>query len=152
LDEIDAQCMDRGVLLLIDYGYTASEYYHEQRNDGTLICNYRHHAHDNPFVLVGLQDISAFVDFTAVATQPTGFGLNIAGYCSQAHFLIQTGLDEIAQDKLSTAPDEYLKMAQEIKHLTLPGEMGERFKVIGLSKNFVNKLRGFEKFDQTHRL
>ena len=147
-----AASLQTGVVLLIDYGYTQSEYYHPQRNQGTLICNYRHHAHDNPFVLFGLQDISAFVDFSSVANYAHAAGLNLAGYCPQAQFLIGCGLDEIAQSYLQTQPDDFLKIAQEIKQLTLPGEMGERFKVIGLCKNYEENLRGFHNFDQSHRL
>jgi len=147
-----ADCLEQGVVLLIDYGYVASEYYHEQRVEGTLICNYRHHAHDNPLLLVGLQDLSAFVDFSAVAEFADESGLKIAGYCPQAQFLIGSGLDEIAQLKLNSDPDNYLRAAQEIKHLTLPSEMGERFKAIALSKKYVNSLRGFKNFDQVNRL
>ncbi len=147
-----ADSLEAGVLLLIDYGYPRAEYYHPQRFDGTLLCHYRQRAHHDPFLHVGLQDISASVDFTAVAEAASKIDLSVAGYCGQAHFLLSCGLDELlAQD---AAHDELrrIKLSGEAKRLTLPAEMGERFKVIALGRGMDAPLLGFRMFDQRERL
>lgn len=141
-----------GVILCIDYGYTRAEYYHPQRDNGTLMCHYRHRAHPDPFILVGLQDITAFVDFTAVAEVATVNGLQLGGYSTQAHFLMACGLDQILMRLQKQEPKRYLNFAQQAKSLTLPGEMGERFKVIALTKDVSIPLMGFGRYDQRQRL
>jgi SAM-dependent MidA family methyltransferase len=128
--------LEKGAMLFIDYGYPRREYYLPERRDGTLVCHYRHHAHDDPFYLPGLQDITAFVDFTAVAEAGVHAGFDLSGYCTQASFLIGNGLQE-AMHSIEAIEDEVLRYRahQEIKKLTLPGEMGERFQVIGFQRD-----------------
>lgn len=137
-----AQSLQQGLVLLIDYGFPRHEYYHPQRSTGTLMCHYRHHSHDDPFCFIGLQDITAHVDFTAMAEAAYEAGFSIDGYTSQGNFLLGSGLAELAQ----TAEDDVktqLLVANQIKKLTLPHEMGELFKVIGLSKQLDVPLPGF---------
>ena len=142
--------LEQAIILIIDYGYPRSEYYHPQRRRGTLLCHYRHRAHEDPFFYPGLQDISANVDFSAVAEAADAVGLSVLGFTSQAYFLLANGLDEIfdgvADDMLR------LRYSQQIKRLTLPSEMGERFQVIALGQAFDRPLRGFMLRDFRHRL
>ena len=147
-----ADSLKQGLLLLIDYGYGRAEYYHPQRNMGTLMCHYRHQAHDNVLWYPGLQDITAFVDFTSVAEAATDAGLDFTGYTSQARFLVGAGIDQVISE---TDPDDlprFLKMTGDAKRLMLPGEMGERFKVIGFSRNLDHKIPGFDSQDLRSRL
>ena len=125
--------LGRGLLLMFDYGLPEREYYHPDRAMGTLICHYRHRAHDDPFLWPGLTDITAWVDFTALAAAGRSAGLEIAGYTTQAHFLLGGGIG----DALEQARDEreQLRIAGEIKRLTLPSEMGEAFKAIALARD-----------------
>ena len=124
-----------GVMLFVDYGYPRREYYLPERDDGTLVCHYRHHAHGDPFFLPGLQDLTAFVDFTALAEAGVNAGFDFAGYCSQASFLIGNGLPERLQAIEAVADEaERYRQHQEIKKLTLPGEMGERFQVMAFQR------------------
>ena len=141
-----------GVMLFIDYGYTRNEYYHPQRTDGTLLCHYRHRAHNDPFLYVGLQDITASVDFTAIAENAVTSGMNLMGFTTQAHFLMACGIDEYAGLNGADDQTELFEMTRQIKLLTLPGEMGERFKVIALGKQFNDKLTGFQIADHRNRL
>ncbi len=115
-----------GAALLIDYGLPRHELYHTQRDQGSLVCHYRHRAHGDPFRHPGLQDISAWVDFTAVAEAAEGAGLHVAGFTTQAHFIIAAGLG----DELEADPAR----ASEARSLLLPGEMGEKFKVMTLTR------------------
>ncbi len=127
---------DRVVALLIDYGYEQSQYYHPQRSRGTLLCHYHHRAHEDVFILPGLQDVTASVDFDAVADAALASGFNLVGLVSQSQFLLGNGLlDEAGCNNSNGDTLARLNIAQQIKTLTLPGEMGERFKVIGLTKN-----------------
>lgn len=148
-----ADVFSRGVMLFIDYGYPRAEYYHPQRAMGTLVCHYRHRAHDDPLILPGLQDITAFVDFSAVAESASDAGLDVLGYAPQAQFLLAAGLLDIVQ-QLSAGRDEreILLLAQQVKTLTLPGEMGERFKVLALGRDYGHSLRGFSLADHRIRL
>lgn len=143
--------LSQGVVLLIDYGYARTEYYQPSRVMGTLRCHYQHRAHSNPFYCPGLQDITAHVDFTAVAESAYEAGFKVTGYTTQAHFLMGSGLLEMASNH--DAPiTEQLKTAQQIKTLTLPNEMGETFKVIALSKALDLPLIGFKMRDLRHQL
>lgn len=144
--------LNRGVIFCVDYGYSCREYYHPQRNNGTLICHYRHQVNDDPFALIGLQDMTASVDFTATAEAGVKNGLMLAGYTNQTFFLMNCGLLEILNEIQASDPDRYLNSAQEAKTLTLPGEMGERFKVIAFAKNFDQLLTGFCNGDHRDRL
>ncbi|MGH8028632.1 MAG: class I SAM-dependent methyltransferase [Arenimonas sp.] len=127
--------LEAGAMLFVDYGYPRAEYYLPQRRDGTLVCHYRHRAHDDPFYLPGLQDLTAFVDFTALAEAGIHAGFDLAGYCPQAAFLIGNGLERRLQE-IATIDDEAgrYRRHQEVKALTLPGEMGERFQVMGFQR------------------
>lgn len=144
--------MDKGALLFIDYGFGAREYYHPQRSRGTLMCHYRHHAHDDPFFLPGLQDITAHVDFTAIAETAIDHGAQFLGYTSQAHFLFNNGmlnfLKEVSPDNINA----YAPLSAQLQKLTSPAEMGELFKVIGLGKGLEVPLTGFTRGDRSRVL
>lgn len=144
--------LDKGVLLFIDYGFGAREYYHPQRNNGTLMCHYRHHAHDDPFFLPGLQDITAHIDFTAVAESAIDVGLHLYGYTTQAHFLINCGITELLNDTSPSKVLQYLSLSSQLQKLTSPAEMGELFKVIALGKGINEPLRGFGAGDKSRSL
>jgi len=143
--------IERGVLLLFDYGYPRGEYYHPDRAQGTLRCHYRHRAHDDPLVLTGLQDLSACVDFTAVAEAAREAGGEVAGYTTQALFLLGAGLAELAEG-LEPGTREHASLTGEIKRLILPGEMGELVKVIALARGFDGRPPGFALRDLGDRL
>jgi len=129
-----AGTLERGAMLFVDYGYPRREFYSPERRDGTLICHYRHRAHADPFLWPGLQDITASVDFTALAEAGTRIGFELAGYCSQAQFLLGNGLGD-ALEAAQALPDiERLRLTQEAKRLTLPGEMGEQFQAMGFQR------------------
>lgn len=144
--------LDKGVLLFIDYGFGAREYYHPQRNNGTLMCHYRHHAHDDPFFLPGLQDITAHVDFTAAAESAIDMGLHLYGYTTQAHFLINCGITELLSDTSPGKVLQYLSLSSQLQKLTSPAEMGELFKVIALGKGMEDALCGFVSGDKSRML
>jgi len=129
--------MRNGAMLFVDYGYPRAEYYGPHRPDGTLRAFHRHHMTDNVYALPGLQDITASVDFTALAEAGTGAGFDLAGYCSQASFLIGNGLEANLAAAEARAHDEAqrYRLRQEAKRLTLPGEMGERFQVMGFQRD-----------------
>ena len=147
-----ADLLEQGAMILIDYGYTRKDYYHPQRTDGTLLCHYRHRVHANPFIYPGLQDITASVDFTAVAEAASTAGLAVAGFTTQAYFLIACGLEDILAAGSGHDPRKSLELANQVKLLTLPGEMGERFKVIGLTRDIEPGLLGFSLSDQRRYL
>ena len=144
--------LDEGLILISDYGYPRQEYFHPQRRAGTLICHYRHHAHDDPFLYPGLQDITASVDFTMVAEAAVDAGLHVSGFTTQAHFLIACGLDLFVSEYETDDVAERSKMTQQVSKLTMPGEMGEKFKFIGLTRKLDNQLCGFDFIDQRSRL
>jgi SAM-dependent MidA family methyltransferase len=129
-----ASCMAQGAMLFIDYGFPRHEYYHPQRNSGTLMCHYRHRAHADPFYLPGLQDITAHVDFTAIRDAATANGLECLGFATQAQFLINCGITGVLSRVSATDPARYLPRAAEAQKLLSPSEMGELFKVIALGK------------------
>ena len=125
---------DQAVVLMIDYGYEQAQYYHPTRTSGTLMCFYQHRSHPDPFIYPGLQDITAFVDFDAFADAALAAGFSLVGLTTQANFLMKNGLLDLIENPDSDAISQ-LSLAQQVKTLTLPGEMGEKFKVIGLQKN-----------------
>ncbi len=147
-----ADCIDQGAIYLIDYGYTRSEYYSAERHMGTFICYYRHRALDAPLWYPGLQDLTAFVDFTAVAEAALEAGLDVDGFTSQGNFLIDCGLPDVMQATDCAGETEQLRLLQQMKTLSLPGEMGERFKVIGLSKGLKQNVPGFSLRDLRYSL
>ena len=138
-----AEALEEGVALVIDYGFPRHEYFHPDRDDGTLMCHYRHAANMDPFLHPGLQDITAHLDFTAIAEAGREAGAEVAGFCSQGCFLIGAGILDLAPSGFA-APDQHtLAMTAQIKTLTLPHEMGELFKVLAFSKNYPHRLSGF---------
>ncbi len=140
------------VILLIDYGYNEKEYYHQDRVDGTLMCYCQHRAHDNIFWWPGLQDITAFVNFTDVAYSAASLGMEISGYTTQAAFLLANGLSELHAEQVTDDVQQQIKLSQQIKTLTLPSEMGDRFKVMVITKNYDEPLKGFSMLDLRNRL
>ena len=147
-----ADVLECGLLLLIDYGYPRHEYYHAQRSAGTLMCHYQHRAHDNPLLWPGLQDITAHVDFTAVAEAAVAADLAVSAYTTQAWFLLDAGLDDFLQQAGPSGTVEYMQQAQQAKTLILPGEMGERFKCIALTREYEQAIPGFRMQDMRSRL
>ena len=147
-----AQMLQQGVLLFIDYGFGASEYYHPQRHQGTLMCHYRHHAHDDPFYLPGLQDITVHVDFSAIARAGVERGLDLLGYTNQANFLINCGIIEVLAETPAENTGVYLPLANQAQRLMSPAEMGELFKAIALGKGMSEALIGFVRGDKRHQL
>ena len=145
-------CLQQGVMLLVDYGYTRQEYYHPQRNEGTLICHYQHLVHNDFFWHPGLQDITANVDFTHVAAAAHKNALKISGFTTQAAFLAGCGLEALFMQALTDCPDQQYPLAQQVRTLSLPSEMGERFKVIALNKGINADLIGFSLIDYKHKL
>ena len=140
------------VILLIDYGYNEKEYYHSDRVNGTLMCYYQHRAHDDFFWWPGLQDITAFVNFTDVAYSADDLGMDVSGYTTQAAFLLANGLSELHASQVTDEVQQQVKLSQQIKTLTLPSEMGDRFKVMALTKNYDEPLTGFSMLDLRNRL
>ena len=143
-----AERLECGLLLLLDYGFPRREYYHPDRSDGTLRCHFRHRSHDDPLVLCGAQDITAHVDFSAIARAA---GLDVAGFTTQSEFLLACGLlDEVS--RLEPGSPEFVRLTTGIKRLTLPGEMGEAVKVLALTRGIEDPLVGFSGRDHRARL
>lgn len=141
------KALKKGAIVLVDYGLPRQQYYRAERRDGTLLCHYRHAFHDDPFINPGLQDLGAWVDFTTVAEAASAAGLQVAGFTTQAHFLMGSGIEHYLHDPGNEAGGsdlaERISLARQAMMLTLPGEMGERFKVIGLTKGLKQELNGF---------
>jgi Uncharacterized conserved protein len=147
-----ADTLAAGVLLLIDYGYEHADYYRPERTEGTLLCHYQHRVHANPLIYPGLQDITASVDFTAVANAGLDAGLELAGYTTQAMFLANSGLETLFIQALEANPAKQYHLAQQVRTLSLPAEMGERFKVMAFTKGFTPTLDGFRLASRQHHL
>ncbi|MFP4146935.1 MAG: class I SAM-dependent methyltransferase [Halorhodospira sp.] len=144
-----AEALPRGVMLWLDYGYPRREYYLPERRGGTLLCHFRHRAHDDPFFYPGLQDITAFVDFTAVADAALACGLEVLGYTPQGAFLMGAGLAQCAEEAMAGASaTERLRITNEVERLTHAGDMGERFKVMALGRGYTGPLSGFHLADR----
>lgn len=149
IDDWMRQChamIEQGTLLIIDYGFPRHEYYHPDRQHGTLMCHYRHQAHTNPFVHVGEQDITAHVDFTHVADAAYHAGFHVAGYTNQAAFLLANDILNLLSQSGDTK--EHIRHQQAVKQLLQPSEMGELFKVIALTKKIESPLSGFQLHDK----
>lgn len=146
------QMLKHGVILMLDYGFPRREIYHPQRDRGTLMCHYRHHAHDDPFFYPGLQDITTHVDFTAVAEAAMAQGATLLGYTGQAQFLINCGITDLLAEVSPADMAAYLPLAAQAQKLLSPAEMGELFKVIALGKAFNEPLAGFASGDKRHTL
>jgi SAM-dependent MidA family methyltransferase len=141
-----SQMIEQGAVILVDYGYPEAAFYHPERSAGTLICHHQHKAYNDPLQRVGSQDITANVDFSAVAEAGVNHGFDLAGFTTQSFFLMNSGIGELLnEDPMS---DHYIHQAQAMKQLTLPTEMGERFKVIAFSKGLDLAMRGFSVGDQ----
>lgn len=158
-----ARRLDKGAMLLIDYGLPRHELYHPLRDGGTLRCHYRHRVHEDPFWLPGLSDITAHVDFTAVAEAGFGAGLDVLGYTSQANFLINCGMGELLEQEVTgsgipwdgaggTVDASQLRARGAVNVLISPNEMGELFKVIALGRGVPGPLLGFARGDRVHAL
>lgn len=144
--------LEKGAVLLFDYGFPRHEYYLPERDCGTLMCHYRHHSHSDPFWLPGVNDITAHVDFTAVAEAGFEAGLDVLGYTGQAQFLLNCGITE-SLARLQDAGDiAYLAEARKVGKLISPAEMGELFKVIALGHGIETPLLGFSRGDRLHTL
>jgi SAM-dependent MidA family methyltransferase len=136
-----AAALEQGALLLFDYGLPRAQYYHPQRVMGTLMCHFRQRAHADPFINVGLQDITAWVDFTRVAEAAVAAELDVAGFATQAAFLLGTGITELSAPTIDAVAQA--RQASEMRRLLLPGEMGEAFKVMALTRGLEQPLQGF---------
>jgi len=141
-----------GVAFLFDYGTSRREYFAADRSGGWLRCHFRHHAHDNPLILQGIQDLTSWVDFTTIAAAAVDNALDIAGFVTQARFLIGGGLDKYFADFAELSTDAQLRLSAEIKLLTLPAEMGENFKCLGISRGNLRPPSAFEFGDRTTTL
>lgn len=151
--------LEKGVALFIDYGYDEREYYRPERTTGTLIAHYKHRAHEDFYLYPGLQDLTANVNFTQVATLLVEMGLTFLGYTAQAYFLMGNGLQEMVkaeQEALAEKGDKndigWYELSQKVQQLVHPEEMGERFKVLAVGKNFDEALQGFALYDYAHHL
>jgi SAM-dependent MidA family methyltransferase len=144
--------LERGAILVIDYGFPRHEFFHPQRSTGTLACHYRHHVHDDPFYLPGLQDITAHVDFSALARSAAAGGLELLGYASQAQFLVNCGITQLLEKENPADARRYLPTAAAVQKLLSPSEMGELFKVMAVGKGVARPLLGFTNGDRSGAL
>jgi len=144
--------LERGAALLVDYGFPRSEYYHPQRAGGTLMCHLRHHAHGDPFTAPGLQDITAHVDFTAMADAALAAGLQVLGYTSQARFLMNAGLMDLLAQLDPGDVQQYAQAVAPVQKLLSESEMGELFKVLAVGRGITEPLAGFSRGDRLGKL
>jgi SAM-dependent MidA family methyltransferase len=149
-----AAALEAGAILMIDYGFSASEFYHPQRNQGTLMCHYQHYAHSNPLIHIGLQDITAHVNFSAIAQAGLDGGLDFYGYTTQAQFLMNCGLLDLLAKESPEHIERYAPMTAAVQKLLSPSEMGDLFKVIAFTKSLSDDfaLLGFVDGDKSHTL
>jgi len=147
-----AQRCERGLMLLLDYGFPAAEYYHPQRDRGTLMAHYRHTTLSDPFFLPGLADLTAHVDFSAMARAGAAAGMGVAGFVAQGQFLLNCGILEALARCGDPQSSGYLRAASAVQRLTSPAEMGELFKVLALTRGIDPGLVGFRRGDRSHRL
>jgi SAM-dependent MidA family methyltransferase len=149
------QALYRGAMLFADYGLPRNQFYSADRVNGTLNCFFKHHQHDNPFINVGVQDITTWVDFTALAEAGTQAGLELSGFSTQAHFLIGTGIDRLMQSAMNredVSDTQRWQLSQQAQQLMLPDGMGESFKAMAFRKNCDVELSGFGFRDLRHLL
>jgi SAM-dependent MidA family methyltransferase len=147
-----AQVLEQGMILLFDYGVSRRDYYADDRDEGWLRCHFRHRAHSDPLILPGIQDLTAWVDFSAIAEAAADSGLDILGYVSQSQFLLAGGIDAELSDFAGMPIESQLRTAAQVKILTLPGEMGENVKCIGLARGDIPRPAAFDSADRTHTL
>jgi SAM-dependent MidA family methyltransferase len=143
--------LERGAILVIDYGFPAREYFHPQRSMGTLACHYRHHVHGDPFYLPGLQDITAHVDFSALARTAVDGGLEVLGYANQAQFLVNCGITDLLAAEIPPMRSATCRRCGGPEALS-PSEMGELFKVLAVGKGVKDALMGFNRGDRSGTL
>ena len=146
------QSLSKGIVLIIDYGFNQTEYFHEQRSQGTLMCHFKHYAHDNPLIQIGIQDITTHINFSYVAREASKLGLNITGYISQANFLINCGILNLLETLNIEDRALYIKSVSEVQKLLSPSEMGDLFKVMILEKNMDIDLLGLKQNNKVTRL
>jgi SAM-dependent MidA family methyltransferase len=146
------QCLEKGVAFIIDYGFPRREYYHPQRAAGTLMCHYRHQAHADPFAHPGEEDITAHVDFSALAEAAHSAGAEVLGYTSQASFLVNCGITEVLAEANVENALHYAPIAAQAQKLLSPAEMGELFKVLAVGRGVEQPLAGFSRGDRSARL
>ena len=144
--------LERGAILVIDYGFPGREFFHPQRSMGTLACHYRHHVHGDPFFVPGLQDITAHVDFSALGRAAAEAGLKVLGYASQAQFLVNCGITDLLAEENPADAKRYLPAAAAAQKLISPAEMGELFKVLAVGRGIDAPLLGFSSGDRSHAL
>ena len=147
-----ASRLEHGCMIFIDYGFDAAQYYHPQRNQGTLIGHYRHHVIHNPFDFIGLADLTAHVNFTDIAQAGMDAGLDLIGYLPQSHFLLNLGITELLAQTGQTDSAAYIREAAAVQKLIDQHEMGELFKVIAFGKNINIDWTGFCFGDICHKL
>ncbi|MCX7182859.1 MAG: SAM-dependent methyltransferase [Nitrosospira sp.] len=147
-----ADILQRGAVLLIDYGFGHKEYYHPQRDKGTLVCHYRHYVHDDPFYLPGLQDITSHINFSAITEVTKGGQLELLGYTTLANFLINCGITKILEQTPVENSIDYLPLAGQLQRLVSPAEMGDLFKVIAFGRGIPQPMIGFITGDKSHLL
>ncbi len=144
--------LEQGAVLLFDYGFPRHEYYLPERDCGTLMCHYCHHSHGDPFWLPGVNDLTAHVDFTAIAEAGFEAGLDVLGYATQAQFLLNCGITDLLALLQDAGDRAYLSEARQVGKLISPAEMGELFKVIAFGRNIETPLLGFSRGDRLHTL
>jgi SAM-dependent MidA family methyltransferase len=147
-----AERLEHGVILIIDYGFPRHEYYHPQRSAGTLMCHYQHHAHGDPFAHPGDEDVTAHVNFSALAQAAADAGLEVLGYATQAQFLVNCGITEVLGEANIEHALHYAPLAAEAQKLLSPAEMGELFKVLAVGRGVTPPLLGFARGDRTATL
>jgi SAM-dependent MidA family methyltransferase len=147
-----SQSVSKGIVFIIDYGFNHTEYFHEQRSQGTLMCHFKHYVHDNPLIQVGIQDITTHVNFSYVAREASKLGLNVSGFISQANFLINCGILNLLEEINLEDSTLYMKSVSEIQKLLSPSEMGDLFKVMTLEKNIDIDLLGFKQNNRVTKL
>jgi SAM-dependent MidA family methyltransferase len=144
--------VEQGAIFVMDYGFPRREYYHAQRASGTLMCHYRHQAHSDPFAHPGEEDITAHVDFTALAEAAHDAGAEVLGYTTQAQFLVNCGITEVLSEVNAENALHYAPIAAEAQKLLSPAEMGELFKVLAVGRGLKAPLLGFSRGDRSHSL
>jgi SAM-dependent MidA family methyltransferase len=146
------QALRAGAALWFDYGLPRSQYYLPERHDGTLLCHFQHRANADPFMYPGLQDITAWVDYTALAEASRAAGFSLAGFTTQSFFLAGLKVDQEMQDMAAGDANQFARLANQARQLMLPGEMGERFKAMAWLRGLELPLSGFELQDLRHTL
>jgi SAM-dependent MidA family methyltransferase len=147
-----AESLDQGIALVIDYGFPRREYYHPQRSTGTLMCHYQHQAHADPFARPGEEDITAHVDFTALAEAAHASGAQVLGYTTQAQFLVNCGITDVLAETNAENALHYAPIASQAQKLLSPAEMGELFKVLAIGRGAMGPLVGFTRGERSHTL